>query len=77
MDLNTQYIAREGDLIQNKLQMISEGIHHAEWPYLSGQEKGTDTFLKSLKELHFHIEACLLYINALQEERGIPVMNGY
>ena len=77
-----QAIALEGERVQAKLKMISEGIELAEWPHIKKLSKGKsdDTaqhFLSSLKELHCHVEACLQYVNALNEEQGIMVMNDY
>ena len=70
-------IAITSDRIQNQARWISEGIATSEWKYISQTHdpKDAEQYLSSLKEIHFHIESILNYVNQLSEDEGVPILN--
>jgi len=73
------------DRIHQKTGYITEGIANSEWKYLSKIDKGQvskkdveslNNYIESVKEIHYHVEAILTYVNNMSEHEGIPLKNG-
>ena len=72
------------DRIQDQAQWINEGLSFSEWNYIKNGDRHKPTkkeledarqYLSRVKEVHYHIESILNYVNQLSEDEGVPIRN--
>ena len=72
------------DRINDQSQWINEGLSFSEWKYIKNGNKHKPSkqdletarvYLSRVKEVHYHIESILNYVNQLSEDEGVPIRN--
>lgn len=80
-------MVRTTERIEQQCKWITEGVHKTEWPHFQTvdrlkrgtppsqqEQEAMEHYLKSLREIQFHIEGVMNYVTQMTEDAGlIPV----